>query len=299
MNRLIVFTALVGWMGVTLVLSELRWFRRSSLAVRLAPFGPAGASHVPKRALHSARDIIAGPALDLGNRLAKVFGVNEELGVRLTRVHSPLSVQAFRTRQLGWAVAGFGAAAAISLALGLPVPVALGVIAGTPLLVFLGLEQQLARASSRWQQRLFLELPVVSEQLGMLLSAGYSLGAGLNRLARRGDGACATDLTIVCGRIRQGLDELTALREWSAVAQVDALDRLVAVLALNREASDLGRLITEEARTIRRDVQRALIESVERRAQQVWIPVTVATLVPGVLFLAVPFIEAMRLFTSA
>lgn len=299
MSRLTIFSALVGWLGLVLVLSELRWFRRSSLAVRVAPFGPSGASHVPKRALHSARDIIAGPALDLGNRLAKVFGVNEELSVRLTRVHSSLTVQAFRTRQLGWATVGFGGAAVMSLALNLPAPLALGAIMGAPLLVFLGLEQQLAQTSSRWQQRLFLELPVVSEQLGMLLAAGYSLGAALNRLSRRGDGACATDLTVVCGRIRQGLDELTALREWSTVAQVDALDRLVAVLALNREASDLGRLITEEARAIRRDVQREVIETVERRAQQVWIPVTVATLVPGVLFLAVPFIEAMRLFTSA
>jgi hypothetical protein len=28
----------------------------------------------------------------------------------------------------------------------------------------------------------------------------------------------------------------------------------------------------------------------------VWIPVTVAALVPGVLFLAVPFVDALRLF---
>ena len=77
-----------------------------------------------------------------------------------------------------------------------------------------------------------------------------------------------------------------------------SVDRLVAVLALNREAADLGRLIADEARTDRAEVHRELIETIERRSQQVWIPVTVATLVPGVLFLAVPFIEAMRLFTS-
>jgi hypothetical protein len=34
----------------------------------------------------------------------------------------------------------------------------------------------------------------------------------------------------------------------------------------------------------------------ERRSQQVWIPVTVATLVPGVIFLSIPFIEALRQF---
>jgi tight adherence protein C len=57
-------------------------------------------------------------------------------------------------------------------------------------------------------------------------------------------------------------------------------------------------LISEEARSIRRDVQRERVEAIERRAQQVWIPVTVAALVPGVLFLIVPFVEAMRLFTT-
>jgi Flp pilus assembly protein TadB len=102
----------------------------------------------------------------------------------------------------------------------------------------------------------------------------------------------------VCTRIRHGLSELDALREWADRAGVDALDRLVHVLALNHETGDLGRLISEEARTLRRDAQRELSETIERRGQQVWIPVTVATLVPGVLFLAVPFIEAMRLFSG-
>jgi hypothetical protein len=82
------------------------------------------------------------------------------------------------------------------------------------------------------------------------------------------------------------------------LVDVDGVERLVAVLALNREAGDLGRLISEEARSIRREVQRELIETIERRGQTVWIPVTVATLVPGVLFLAVPFIEALRVFSG-
>jgi FAD/FMN-containing dehydrogenase len=80
--------------------------------------------------------------------------------------------------------------------------------------------------------------------------------------------------------------------------RVDALDRLTAVLALNREAGDLGRLVSDEARNIRRDAHRQLVETIERRAQTVWIPVTVATLVPGALFLAVPFTDALRLFSQ-
>ena len=180
-----------------------------------------------------------------------------------------------------------------------PPVIAVLFLLGAPLLAFLVLEQQVARASARWQQQVLAELPIVTEQLGMLLGAGYSLASALNRLARRGSGACATDLARVCGRIRQGLGEQAALVEWAELVDVEALDRLVSVLALNRQAADLGRLITEEARAMRRDAQRRLIETIERRAQQVWVPVTVATLVPGVLFLVVPSSQAMRLFTTA
>ena len=74
---------------------------------------------------------------------------------------------------------------------------------------------------------------------------------------------------------------------------------MVAVLTVNRQSGDLARLIGDEARAVRRDVHRELVETIERRAQQVWIPVTVATLVPGVIFLAVPFVEALRLFANA
>ena len=47
---------------------------------------------------------------------------------------------------------------------------------------------------------------------------------------------------------------------------------------------------------MRRESQRRLIERIERRNEQVWIPVTVATLVPGVVFLMIPFLDALGSF---
>jgi Flp pilus assembly protein TadB len=270
---------------------------------RLQPYSPGGISgRGVDGGLLSAtsfRDVLAPIAQRAGARLARLFGINEELAVRLRRIHAPFDVATFRIRQVGWTGVGLAAGVLLAAAFRAPAAVALLFLVGGPLLAFLLVEQQVASASARWQRRIFLELPVLSEQLGMLIGAGYSLGAALNRLAARGTGACATDLAGVCGRIRQGLSEVDALREWAAIADVDALRRLVAVLALNREAGDLGRLIAEEARGIRREVQRELIEQIERRAQQVWIPVTVATLVPGAVLLAVPFIEALRLFSNS
>lgn len=295
------FLGLMFWTGIVLVLGEFRWFRRPRLEHRLAPYipGPRVAAAAPMEgSLSALRTLLLPRTQDLGARLSKVFGVSEELAIRLERIHSPLTVSAFRLRQLGWVVVGFGSAAVMVAAVRPPVLLVPLFIIGTPLLAFLLLEHKVASASKQWQRRLFLELPVVSEQLGMLLSAGYSVGAGLSRLADSGNGACATDLQRVCNRIRHGVGEHDALAEWAVISDAPAVSRLVAVLSLDREAGDLGRLISEESRAARREVHRELIETIERRSQQVWVPVTVATLLPGVLFLAVPFIAAMQLFTA-
>lgn len=301
MPRLLAACSVLLAVGAALVFSELRWFARQPLVERLRPYSPGGRPRGSAGGLLSVasfREVVGPLARQVGERLAGLLGVSEELGARLRRVHSELDVTTFRVRQLGWAAGGFALGAVLAAAVQPPLPIALLFVGGGPALAFLIVEQQLAAQSDRWKRRIFLELPVLSEQLGMLLASGYSLGAALNRLASRGAGACATDLAGVCGRIRQGLTEVEAIREWAAVADVDALSRLVGVLALNREAGDLGRLVTDEARSIRREVQRELIEQIERRAQQVWIPVTVATLVPGAVLLAVPFIEALRLFST-
>jgi tight adherence protein C len=302
MSRIVVASALVGWVGVTLLLSQRRWFARPSLVERLRPYTPGGM--VPSGrsgilSLESFRDAIAPFSRAAGERIARLLGISEDLSVRLRRIHSDCDATAFRVRQTGASLAGFGVGALLTLALpGPPVLIGLLLIAGCPLLAFLILEQQVALASQRWQRRLGLELPVVAEQLAMLLSAGFSLTGALNRIAARGQGCCARDIARVCRRMRQGLTEEQALREWAETAQVDALDQLVPVLSLNREASDLGRLLSEEARAIRRDVQRQLVEQMERKAQQVWIPVTVAALIPGVILMAIPFIAALQKLTG-
>jgi tight adherence protein C len=301
-TQLLAMAALALFAGSTLLLSGIRWFRRRPLADRMAPYVTGGSRAQSTSILLSADTFgqVIGPlARAVGERVARAVGVTEALAVRLERVDSALDVTAFRVRQMGWTVVGLVVGTVLAVATQQSGPVALLLIVTGPLIGFLVVEQRLAAESQAWQRRIFLELPVVAEQLGMLLSAGYSLGAGLGRLAARGKGACGRDLRRVVGRIRQGLSETEALREWARVADVDALHRLVGVLALNRQSGDLGRLIGDEARAIRRDVHRELIETIERRGQQVWIPVTVAALVPGVIFLAVPFIDALSLFANS
>lgn len=300
--RLALACGLATWLGSTLLLSATRVLNRPSLAQRLRPYGPGGYEPGPGGAvvsLQSLREVVGPLCTQAGAALSRAMGVSEDLSTRLERVHSPLAPTEFRMRQGAWMLGAFGSSGLVVAAAAPPPLFGLAVVVGVPLLAFLVLEQRVISASEAWQRRVFLEAAVVSEQLAMLLGAGYSMGASLARIAERGQGALATDLGRVVARIRTGLGERAALEEWARLVRVDAVDRLVAVLSLNREAADLGRLVSDEARAVRRDVQRELTREAERRAQQVWIPVTVAALVPGVMFLAVPFLQAVRLFAGS
>jgi tight adherence protein C len=299
MTRLAAVSVITLWVGATLVLSELRWFRRLPLLERLRPFEPGGMRRTSNTTAFTNRsfgDVLTPLAAGIGERVSKGFGVSEELALRLERVHSTEDVNGFRTRQVGWAAAGFGTSTLLMVAVQPPAAVILFFSIATPLVAFLALEQQLAKTSEAHQRRLFLELPIITEQLGMLLSSGYSINAALSRVAERGDGACVRDIARLNTRMRQGISSDQALREWARIGDISALHQLVSVLTLHDEAGDLGHLISTEARSMRRESQRELVERIERRNQQVWIPVTVATLVPGVIFLSVPFMNALSDF---
>lgn len=291
--RLLVLSGVALWAGATLLLAELPALRRPPLVVRLRRHLGGPTPSIPASVL----DALAALARSLGEALARSLGVGEDVERRLRRIHAPLDAGGFRVRQVGGSAAVAGVGLLVAVTLRAPPPAALLLVFGGGLLWFLVAEQRLARASAAWQRALRLELPVVAEQLGMLLGAGYSLTAAVHRIAVRGQGACARDLRRVVARTTQGLDISDALQEWADLAGVDGVERLVKVLALERETADLGRLITAEARALRRDVHRELIATVERRGQQVWVPVTVATLLPGVILIAVPFLAALRLFT--
>lgn len=301
MSRVLLVAAVLAWVGMSLLLSEVRWFRRRTLSDRLARFAPVGAADVSRSSLWavaSFKDVVAPLAQSLGAAISSALGVREDLAIRLQRCHAPGDATSFRVRQCAWSAGALMGGLVAALALSAPLVVGVFLTLAAPLLAFLVIEQQLIAASKRWQQRLFAELPVVAEQLAMLLGAGYSLSAALSRVVERGNGACAKDLTRVINRVRQGLSEAEALGEWAAVADVAEVRRLVSVLALNRQGGDLGRLLADEARSMRREAHRRTIELIERRAQMVWIPVTMATLIPGVMFMAVPFIAALRDFTA-
>lgn len=301
MIRLAVASSLLAWLGAALFLARLRWFARPPLSARLMPYHQRFSSEARSRegSAASLQELVRQLASDLGERISAVAPGSRTLSQRLERIHSPITVEAFRTRQVGMALIFVAIGALLAAALSPPPWLGVGVVLLGPLGAASLAQARLSAASSAWQRRLDLELPVVTEQLGMLLGAGFSLGAAIARIAERGQGAAARDLGRVRERIAQGLELSAALAEWGDIADTAAVRRLVAVLSLHSAAPDLARLVSAEAAALRSEAHRRLLATLERREQQVWVPVTVAALVPGMILLAVPFIEALRLFALA
>ncbi len=299
MIRLYALGAVLGWIGLSLLLAGVPGLQQPKLADRLRPYSPTNRrTRTRILAARSFAEVIGPLASAVGGAIARGFGVHEDLKMRLERTHSEEDATSFRVRQAAWACASLFGAVMLTLVVSIPAVFTVLMIWVAPVLGFLLVEQNLARRSEAWQRRIKLELPVAAEQLAMLLSAGFSLGAAFNRLAERSRGTFGRDLNRVLLRLRQGVPNNEALDEWAAIAKVPSVERLVAILRLHGQASDLGRLVSNEARASREEAHRDLLESMERKAQKVWIPVTVAALLPGCIFLAVPFISALNFFNQ-
>ncbi len=281
------------WAGAAMLLSCVGAVRRPTLAARLLPYLAPSPATDP-----SLRQRLAPVSLVVGDRLSVVAGTVEPLAVRLRRAHADLDPAGFRFRQLSHAALAVGGAGIVATTGVLPPGLVVPVVLGSGAVAFVAHEQALAGQVRTRRRRVQRELPVVAEQLAMHVAAGVSVPGAVRRLADRGRGACAQDLAVVARQMSQGVGQHEALRAWADQCGEPGVARLVGVLTLDHEATDLDRLVEQEADAVRAEVHRRLLDDLERRGQQVWVPVTVATLLPGSLLLLVPFLDALRLFAA-
>lgn len=299
MIRLLALSALLGTAGLSMLLARAPWFRQPNLASRLRIHTPGLPDRRPRiLGARSFRDALGPAAEHVGGWTARVVGINEDLATRLERLHRGVTSTQFRILQLRRAVVALLAAGALVAVLRVPNAIALLLVAVSPVLSLLVSEQRLSLASQRWKRDLALELPLVEEQLAMLLDAGWSLGGALQRVSGRSSGPTSQDIARLLRSVRRGNSYGDALREWSLIADCPAVDRIAAILSLADQGADLGRLVSDEAQLGREERHRELLAAVERKGQQVWIPVTVAALVPGCMLLALPFMRALRFFST-
>ena len=226
-------------------------------------------------------------------RIASLANADAELAVRLRAAGIARSPFEFRSRQIGGAITALAASGTALAAIGVRPLLGLAGALGVAAAVYGASEHLLGRSMASRQTQITEELPIVAEHTGMLLASGMSLTSALDAVARRGHGICAEGLERVGARVAGGAAVEVALAEWADDAGSAEIRRFVGVLTLHEDATDVAALVSDEARSARMEAHRRLIARIERRSEQVWIPVTVAALVPGCVLLAIPFSDAL------
>ncbi len=117
MTRELLVAFVSGWIGSTLILSRVRWFRSPALVDRLRPYSPGGLAEPSAGGFlsgSSIREVVTPMLGQMGERVARTLGVNDDIGVRLRRAGSAVDANGFRVQQGAVALAAFGTVASIA-----------------------------------------------------------------------------------------------------------------------------------------------------------------------------------------
>ncbi len=195
-------------------------------------------------------------------------------------------VASMTKKPVGQAVAALlGAAAAIVLFPGeAPIPIAALGAASSAASAWL--MEHLVSNRRRKRRANEVDLAVVSllEQVHLKLINGNSLNAALVNA----EGVTNPDVALLQNLLRSGLDLETAASFWLEEFDTESKRRLTDLFLAKTTTSETLALLSALINQLRKEQRFSLIAEIERRNQLVWIPVTIAVLVPGMIFIAIP-----------
>ena len=295
--------AVVAGLGVGVGLWSLvglipRW-SRASLATRVAPYVidiSMDARTLLERRTADPLPVFAVILDPLSRRLRRgadsLLGGTEQLERRLRQAGVSITSEAFRSKQLVWAIAGAAIAVALDLGLDGLQPLPIGVEAVAVVFVslagFVGREYALQRAASTRIARMTAELPTVLEFLTLSLSAGEGILDAIRRVARISRGELARELASVTYEVGSGIPLAESLTGLSRGLQMPPLTRAIEQItgALER-GTPLAEVLRAQAQDARDETKRRLLEVSGKKE--------VAMLVP-LVFLILPVTIAIAIF---
>ena len=221
-----------------------------------------------------------------------VLGGGELIARRLRQAGVSMAVDAFRSRQLVWAVAAAAIAAVGCVAVGsiqsVPILAEVALVLVAMVGAFIGRDYLLQRSATSRVARMTKELPTVLEFLTLSLSAGEGILDALRRVARISHGELATEFATVVHDVSTGRPLAESLGELSRQLQVPPLTRAIEQItgALER-GTPLADVLRAQAQDSRDDAKRNLLELSGKKE--------VAMLVP-LVFLILPITIAIAIF---
>jgi tight adherence protein C len=237
------------------------------------------------------RELTAGrgrelPALPFGlrgrsARAALRLGLPERLRRAGLEARLPLGA-VLAAKLAGVAVGGIAALLAAPAAPGRLAPL---VAIALPAAGFLGPDALLERRARRRRRRLLAALPDALDLLAVSVGSGRGPAAGLEQLARAGEGPLAEELRLTVAELSAGVPLEAALRSLRARVPGAELATLVAAIERSRRfGSPLAEQLRRQAGALRRDGRRAVEERAARAAPKIQLVVALV-LVPSVLLM--------------
>lgn len=186
--------------------------------------------------------------------------------------------------------AKFAGAACGAMTALLAAPVAPGrtaaiVLVGFPVAGFFVPDALLEREARKRRRRLVAALPDALDLLAVSAGAGRGPAAGLEQLARAGEGPLAEELRITVAELSCGAPLGAALRNLRTRVPGSELATLVASIERSRRfGSPLADQLRRQAAALRRDARRAVEDRAARAAPKIQLVVALV-LVPSVLLM--------------
>lgn len=194
----------------------------------------------------------------------------------------PRLPQALLGKLLG---AGGGALLGLVAAPAAPGRLSLLVLLGLPLAGFVVPDALRERRARRRQRRLVEALPDALDLLAVSAGSGRGPAAGIEQLARAGEGPLAEELRLTVAELSCGVPLSDALRSLRRRVPGSEMATLVAAIERSRRfGSPLADQLRRQATALRRDSRRAVEERAARAAPKIQLVVALV-LVPSVLLM--------------
>lgn len=132
------------------------------------------------------------------------------------------------------------------------------------------------------------------EQIHQRIVGGDSLYKSLSTANDLGN----RDIAYLQSLIRSGLDSRSCIEFWLEDYETVSKHRLVDIWSGHSSTAETLNLIQSSIAWLRNEHKFYLISEIERRNQLVWIPVTIAVLIPGMIFIAIPLEATLKSILS-
>lgn len=201
------------------------------------------------------------------------------------RIDGRLSLSPLLAAKVLAAVAG--GAVGLVAAPAAPGRMSLLVVIALPAAGFLAPDVLLERRARQRRRRLVAALPDALDLLAVSAGSGRGPAAGLEQLARAGEGPLAEELRLTVAELSCGIPLSAALASLRARVPGSEMATLVAAIERSRKlGSPLADQLRRQATSLRRDSRRAVEERAARAAPKIQLVVALV-LVPSVLLMIV------------